>query len=232
MSFKDYRLVVFDWDGTLMDSVAQIVAAMHASMRDLNIEILSTDKVKNIIGLGLREAIDALYPGQDDSFFQRFVERYKQHWFGLSHQSRLFPGAEQTLRLLKEQGLMLAVATGKGRQGLNKVLADSGLADYFHTTRCADETTSKPDPRMLNEIMAELDVKPEQTIMIGDSEYDMEMARNAGVTPIAATYGVHTWERLFQFNPLLRLDALSELGDWIAEHSMDDDCYASASATG
>ena len=220
MSIKDYRLIVFDWDGTLMDSVAQIVDAMHASMRDLGVELLSTDQVKNIIGLGLREAIDALYPGQDDAFLQRFVECYRHHWFGLSSQSQLFPGAEQTLQLIQEQGLLLAVATGKGRQGLDKVLADTELGDYFQATRCADETTSKPHPHMLNEIMSELKVKPEQTIMIGDTEYDMEMARNAGVEPIAATYGVHEWERLFQFNPMFRLDELAELGDWVAEYAV------------
>ncbi|NOX08747.1 MAG: HAD-IA family hydrolase [Gammaproteobacteria bacterium] len=218
---RDCRLIVFDWDGTLMDSVAQIVDAMHASMRDLNLEVLAEDQVKNIIGLGLREAIDALYPGRDDVFLQRFIERYRHYWFALSAQSELFPGAKQTLKLLQEQGLMLAIATGKGRQGLDKVLADTGLADYFQVTRCADETTSKPHPHMLHEIMSELDVKPEQTIMIGDTIYDMEMARNANVEPIAATYGVHEWERLLQFNPLFRLDELIELGDWVAEYCVD-----------
>lgn len=221
MLIRDCRLIVFDWDGTLMDSVVQIVDAMHAAMRDLELEVLTEDQIKNIIGLGLREAIDALYPGQDDVFLEQFIERYRHYWFALSTQSELFAGAEQTLKLLQEQGLMLAIATGKGRQGLDKVLADTALGDYFQITRCADETTSKPHPQMLHEIMSKLDVKPEQTIMIGDSEYDMEMAHNAGVESIAATYGVHEWERLSPFNPLYRLDELIELGDWVAEHCVD-----------
>jgi len=214
------RLIIFDWDGTLMDSETQIVHAMNGAISDMGLEKRSTDQCRNIIGLGLKEAVDALYPGRDEVFQQQFVERYRHHWFSIAHTSELFPGASETLQLLKESGFMLAIATGKGRAGLDKVLANTGLEDIFSATRCSDETQSKPHPQMLLEILQELDTEPRHALMVGDTEYDLLMAINAGVNRVAVSYGVHERERLMQHQPLVCLDNISELVDWLAEEGL------------
>ena len=214
------RLLIFDWDGTLMDSETQIVHSMHAAIRDLDLEARSADECRNIIGLGLKEAIDALYPGRDARFLERFVEAYRHHWFAISHDSELFPGARETLHLLKEAGFELAVATGKGRAGLDTVLRQTGLEPMFAATRCSDETCSKPHPQMLNEILQQLGIEPARALMIGDTEYDLQMANAARVGPVAVSYGVHGRERLLQHQPLVCLDSISELVDCLAEESL------------
>jgi len=213
----DIKLLVFDWDGTLMDSEAQIVTCMQAAIADLSLDPRSADQVKNIIGLGLHEAVSALYPESDDSLVIAMADGYRDHWLGGCQQSLLFPGVEETLQFLKAEGFQLAVATGKGRRGLNKVLSETRLSDMFAATRCSDETRSKPHPLMLEQIMTELRIAPEQTLMIGDTEYDMEMARNAQAHPVAVSYGVHEWERLQRHAPLTCLDRITELSDWLAE---------------
>lgn len=224
------RLIVFDWDGTLMDSETQIVHAMFGAISDLQLEARSADQCRDIIGLGLQEAIEALYPRQDEHFVTAFVERYRHHWFGSAHDSDLFPGARETLEVLKEAGFTLAVATGKGRVGLDKVLRHTALEALFSATRCSDETRSKPDPQMLEEILQELRVDPAQTLMIGDTEYDMHMARQAGVHPVAVSYGVHERQRLMRHDPLVCLDNISELIDWLAEHRLLDTDFLSQSS--
>ena len=215
----DIKLVVFDWDGTLMDSEAQIVACMQAAIEDLRLEARSGDEVKNIIGLGLHEAVAALYPQAEADLVHALADRYREHWLTGDRQSQLFPGVEETLHLLKDEGFRLAIATGKGRRGLDKVLRETGLAALFDATRCADETRSKPHPLMLEQLMAELRSAPAQTLMVGDTEYDMEMARNAQAHPVAVSYGVHEWPRLQRHGPLTCLDQITELGDWLAELS-------------
>lgn len=216
------RLIVFDWDGTLMDSETQIVNSMFGAIADLHLEARSADQCRNIIGLGLREAIDALYPGQGTEFAARFVDRYRHHWFTIAHHSELFPGTRETLQLLKDAGFLLAIATGKGRLGLDKALDLSGLEDLFAATRCADETRSKPHPQMLEEILQQLGVTARQTLMVGDTEYDMHMAQEAGVYPVAVSYGVHDRQRLLQHQPLVCLDTITELVDWLAEGGLLD----------
>jgi phosphoglycolate phosphatase len=209
------RFIVFDWDGTLMDSEAQIVNCLHAAIADLSLEPMDDATVKNVIGLGLREAIDMLVPGQDEAFHRAFVEAYREHWF--AHQeSSLFTGARDVLEVIRGHGLKLGIATGKARRGLRRVLAQTGLSDCFDATRCADETPSKPHPQMLLELMAELGVAPHQTIMVGDTEYDMEMATNAGAGKVAVRSGVHSEERLNRHDPLVCLDRVTELPAWMA----------------
>ena len=213
---NNFKLLVFDWDGTLMDSEAQIVAAMNAAIADLNLEPLPHRTISNIIGLGLHEAINTLLPGRDAQFYAQLTARYRQHFlFSEIAQAPLFNGAEQTLRRLHADGFMLAVATGKGRQGLNRVLTDTGLTELFHASRCADETSSKPHPQMLLEIMEQLDVTADETLMIGDTEYDLQMARNAGVASIGVSYGVHDDERLLQLEPLVLLHDIATLPGWL-----------------
>jgi phosphoglycolate phosphatase len=216
------RLIVFDWDGTLMDSETQIVHAIQSAIADLQLEARSVEACRNIIGLGLQEAVDALYPGRGEDFRQTFVARYRDHWFSDSHASELFAGARETLELLKESGFTLAVATGKGRAGLDKALRQTGLSGLFSATRCSDETCSKPHPRMLNEILQELQIASQQALMVGDTEYDLQMANRAGVGSVAVSYGVHARERLLQHQPLVCLDRITELVDWLAEESLFD----------
>jgi phosphoglycolate phosphatase len=216
MEQKRFDLLVFDWDGTLMDSAARIVASLRASIADLNWEPRESAALKNIIGLGLQEAIRALYPQVDANGYAGFVERYRYHFLvANTTPSELFPGAADTVRDLDRRGYLLAVATGKGRQGLNRVLEETGLRGVFRATRCADETASKPHPQMLRELMAELDASPARTLMIGDTEYDLEMARNAGTASLAVRYGVHEPERLARHGPVHQIDDISELISWL-----------------
>jgi phosphoglycolate phosphatase len=193
---------------------------MYAAIDDLQLEKRTIDECRNIIGLGLREAVDTLYPGRGEAFRQRFVERYRHHWFSDTHTSELFPGARETLELLRECGFVLALATGKGRAGLDKALLATGLETVFSATRCADEARSKPHPQMLLEILEQLNIEAHQALMVGDTEYDLVMAREAGVAPIAVSYGVHECERLLEHRPLACLDRVSELVDWLAEKNL------------
>ena len=213
------RLIVFDWDGTLMDSEAQIVACLHAVIEDLALEPLDDEVVSNVIGLGLQEAIDTLVPGRDEVFHQAFIAHYRRHWFA-SAGSRLFEGVRETLEICRQQGLLLGVATGKSRRGLDRVLAETGLTDYFNATRCADEAPSKPHPQMLHDVMEQLDVLPRQTIMVGDTEYDMEMATNAGAGKVAVTSGVHSETRLNRHAPLVCLERISDMPAWMSDNGI------------
>jgi phosphoglycolate phosphatase len=215
----DIRLIVFDWDGTLMDSEAQIVACLRAAMRDLELQPLADDVLRNVIGLGLREAVDTLVPGRDAAFHEAFVGHYREHWFA-SEDSSLFDDAREVLELCRQQGFLLGVATGKSRRGLDRALDETGLGDCFNATRCADEAPSKPHPQMLVDIMQRLDVRPGQTIMVGDTEYDMAMATNAGAGKVAVTTGVHTPERLAQHAPMVTLQKLAEMPMWMAESGL------------
>ena len=199
-----------------MDSKDQIVSCVESAIRELKLESRTPDAIKDIIGLGLRESIATLFPGASDAFVSRFVECYRRRWFAMES-GNLFPGAKETLELLYNEGFLLGVATGKGRRGLDRVLGETGLKSVFHATRCADETYSKPQPDMLLEIMEELKVTAAETLMVGDTEYDMEMARRAGVKAVAVSYGVHDWERLQRYDPVVMLDQISEITDWLAE---------------
>mgnify|MGYP001554150371 CR=1 FL=1 len=210
------KLIVFDWDGTLMDSEVQIVTCLHAAIADLGLEPMADDTVKNVIGLGLREAIDTLVPGRDERFQQTFVEHYRKYWFQ-SEASQLFEGVRDVLDTLARQQLLLGVATGKARRGLQRVLDETGLSSCFHATRCSDEARSKPHPQMLLDIMANLDVLPGETLMVGDTEYDMEMATNAGAAKIAVRTGVHSEERLNRHEPLVCLERLADMPVWMEE---------------
>lgn len=212
-----FKLLVFDWDGTLMDSAARIVACFNAAIVDAGLEPLPDASIRNIIGLGLREALDALAPGADIVLRERLVDRYRHHYlFANQTPSSLFSGADVMVRELGEQGYLLAVATGKGRQGLNRVLEETGCKGLFHATRCADETFSKPHPQMLLELMSELCVGPGETLMIGDTEYDLQMAKNAGTAALGVSYGAHERDRLLKCEPLACLDSLDALRGWLS----------------
>jgi phosphoglycolate phosphatase len=211
-----FDLLVFDWDGTLMDSQAQIVACMQAAAEDLDCDVPEHDAVRDIIGLGLPEAVTVLFPALDAGARRAMAERYRLHFLASERApSELFPGAAETLLALGAQGYLLAVATGKGRRGLDKALGSTGLGKVFHASRCADETFSKPHPEMLHQLMRELGVEPSATLMIGDTEYDLQMARNAGVSALAVGYGVHEPNRLARHGPLACLGEIQELLPWL-----------------
>ena len=212
-----HKLLVFDWDGTLMDSAARIVNSMQAAMRDAGLPVREPGEIRNIIGLGLSEAICKLYPEIDATGLERMQDGYRHHFLHAdSTPMALFEGARETLDTLKNRGYWLAVATGKSRAGLDRALEETGLAEHFYVTRCADETCSKPAPQMLEEIMVDFDTEPGHTLMIGDSEYDMLMARNAGTAALAVSYGVHTRERLLEHGALDCIDEVTELSRMMA----------------
>ncbi len=209
-----FTLLVFDWDGTLMDSESRIVQCVQAAASDLDLPIPERDAVRNIIGLGLSEAVTTLFPGADAQLVDAVVARYRHHFLGGNQTpSPLFPGVEETLHRLERAGYLLAVATGKGRAGLDRVLRDTGLGGLFHATRCADEAFSKPHPEMLLQLMDQLGVTPNETLMIGDTEWDMQMARNAGTECMAVCYGAHEVERLLRHEPLDCVHSIPELAE-------------------
>jgi phosphoglycolate phosphatase len=211
-----FKLIVFDWDGTLMDSEARIVDCMHLAIRDVGQPPKTSEQIRNIIGLGLLEAVRALLPEASEAVHLQVKESYRAYY--LTDQgipSPLFPGADQVVRDLLDDDYLLAVATGKGRSGLDKAMRETGMAALFHSTRCADETFSKPHPQMLEQIMDELGVFPAETLMIGDTEYDMQLAANARAASLAVDYGVHSRERLMAQSPLGCLSDVRELPGWL-----------------
>lgn len=208
------ELVIFDWDGTLIDSQANIVDCMRSMVRDLALPDKTDDELSNIIGLGLYEALNTLFPEHDHVAYQNMIDRYRYHFLS-SDPSLPFPGAEEVLNELSNNDYLLAVATGKGRRGLDKALDQSGFRHLFHATRCADETRSKPHPQMLEEILDLLGVEPDNALMIGDTEYDLQMAKHAGVHAIGVGYGVHDLERLLRCEPITVIQEIRALLDWL-----------------
>ncbi len=210
---NQFKLIVFDWDGTLMDSEAQITQSLANVITELALTERSNHELRNVIGLGLPEAIRQLYPSEGKVTIEKFTDRYRHHFLaGKQNPSVLFDGAMEVIKRLHADDYLLAVATGKSRRGLERSISETQLGDYFHITRCADETRSKPHPQMLLEIMDVLNVAPEETVMVGDTEYDLQMAVEAGTASLGATYGVHTVERLQAHQPLACFDNISEMG--------------------
>ena len=215
---KKYELIVFDWDGTLMDSEARIVACMQLAADDTGCSRPADAEVREIIGLSLEKAVSLLFETRDQEEVSTIVNAYRDHWLGdnVPH-SRLFPHANEVIALLEEDGYLLAIATGKSRRGLDKVLTECGLGPRFHASRCADETFSKPHPQMLEEVLVDLDTEPEKALVIGDTEYDMQMASNARVDALGVIHGVHSEARLLQHGALGVLRGLDELPLWLQQ---------------
>jgi len=210
------RLLIFDWDGTLSDSLARIVECLQLAARDVDVPIPSVSASRDIIGLGLREALATLFPGISDAAIDRLRESYSGHYLSQdAAPAPLFPNVMETLIRLEEAGYLLAVATGKSRRGLDRVLRAQGLSGFFHASRCADETASKPNPLMVEELLDFLDVQPEQAVVIGDTEYDMEMARQAGVPRIGVSYGAHNVERLYPYDLQGCLDYFPQILEYL-----------------
>ncbi|GLX76754.1 haloacid dehalogenase [Thalassotalea insulae] len=209
-----YKLVIFDWDGTVMDSVARIVSSMQSAAKDLALEIPSAEQVREIIGLSLPKAAEILFPKLTAAIGESLHQRYKVQYKALdTTPTPLFDNAINLLEQLRQQDKLLAVATGKGRDGLERVWQMTDTKHYFHSSRCGYECQSKPHPEMLEQILAELNVRPEEAVMIGDTRHDMAMAKNANVDRIGVTYGVDDKITLAQYQPKAIVDSLFELQD-------------------
>lgn len=211
-----YQLIIFDWDGTLSDSTGRIVDSIHRAAMLVGLPPVSDVAAQNIIGLGLPEALEVLWPGIHGQAMESMRKAYAQNFVHDSQVSMgLFPNAQAMLERLQGDGYLLAVATGKSRKGLDRILDDLGVGHVFAATRCADETRSKPDPLMLHEILTVLNVSPEQALMVGDTTYDLDMALAAGVPSVAMSHGAHDEERLLGCGPLELCHSISDLDQWI-----------------
>lgn len=216
---RRFELIVFDWDGTLMDSAGAIVASLQGACSDLGLPVPSEESARFVIGLGLGDALAHILPGVDPSMYTAVRERYRDHFLRHDLDTTLFAGAGDLIAHLHGTGFLLAVATGKSRRGLERSLAATGLKRYFHATRCADESFSKPHPGMLKALMAELDVVPDRTLMIGDTSHDMKMADAAGVPRLGIAHGAHARAMLLEHGPLACVEDLAELREWLVRHA-------------
>lgn len=215
----NYELIVFDWDGTLLDSAGAIVQAMQAASADLGLPMPSEARARHVIGLGLVDAMRHAIPELTPERYQEMVERYRHHYLSGDHQLRLFDGVRELLARLQADGHSLAIATGKSRVGLERALDHSGLRPFFLASRCADECHSKPHPQMLEELMTEFGLAASSVVMIGDTSHDLLMARNAGVDGLAVTYGAHAHEHLLDCAPRACLHSVAELDAWLKQHA-------------
>lgn len=214
---KRYDAVVFDWDGTVMDSTHSIVAAIQGACADLELPIPSATDASWVIGLSLESALYRCVPTLTADQLPFFLERYRYHFLRRDPEIKLFDGIVGLLDTLRGRDVTLGVATGKSRVGLDRVLGTMQLHDYFHTTRCADESFSKPHPAMLLEIMAELDLEPRRVLMVGDTSHDVQMATAAGVDSMAVTYGAHDQRTLLQSEPTVMVASVPEMQAWLLD---------------
>lgn len=217
LSFEQsrYQLLIFDWDGTLMDSAGVIASCIQAASRDMGLPMPSREEASHIIGLGLRQALETLFPELPDAQHPELAGHYRRHFLAQDADIPLFEGARELVTELRADGYLLAVATGKARTGLQRALGHTGLQGVFHATRTADETFSKPHPAMIEELLDELRVEKALALMIGDTTHDLEMARNAGIDALAAGFGAHPPDKLVALAPLAVCQDFAELAEWL-----------------
>lgn len=218
---KRYRAAIFDWDGTVMDSTHSIVSAIQGACTDLSLPVPSRRDASWVIGLSLESALYRCVPDLTAEAFPMFLERYRHHFLARDTHDKLFDGIHELFAELRSHGVLLGVATGKSRIGLDRVMASMSLKDTFAITRCADETLSKPDPLMLMQIMDELSLRPENVVMIGDTTHDVQMAFNAGVDSLAVTYGAHDVPTLAQSNPGAMVATVADMRNWLLERVLN-----------
>ncbi len=214
-----FDLIVFDWDGTLYDSTALIVRCIQGACRDMGVDVPDDERAAYVIGLGLHDALEHAVPGLPKARYSELGRQYRQHYLARQHELVLFPGTLNMLQLLKSRHHRLAVATGKTRAGLDDAMAGTDLARLFDGTRTADETASKPNPRMLEELMREFGVTPGRTLMIGDTTHDLKLAANAGTASLGVSYGAHEPEAFEAFGPLAVVHSTAELQQWLLDHA-------------
>ncbi|MGE6315919.1 HAD family hydrolase [Shewanella baltica] len=235
MKTKQYDLVIFDWDGTLMDSIGKIITCIENMSKALQLPIPTESDIRDIIGLSMTEALRVLFPhglnlsassansqhqqhpknafsqGEDDPYQQMRAEFKAQYLHLDTTPTPLFAQAPILIDELHTQGYQLAVATGKARAGLDRVFAQTGLGRYFVASRCADEVHSKPHPEMISSLLKELNIAPNRALMVGDSLLDLTMAANAGIDSVGVTYGAHSAEKLLQARPIALIDSPAQL---------------------
>lgn len=214
-----YELIVFDWDGTLFDSTALIVRCIQAAVADVGGSVPSDGAASYVIGMGLMQALAHAAPDVPPSRYPLLGQRYQHHYALRQNEIALFKGVLPLLERLKARGHRLAVATGKSRRGLDQVLGDANLKGFFESTRTADETAGKPDPRMLKELMAELAVDPARCLMVGDTSHDLQMASNAGCDAVGVSYGAHGVPGLEACQPRFIAHSVPELGAWLQQQA-------------
>lgn len=214
-----FELIVFDWDGTLMDSAGAIARAIQFACRDMGLPAPSDERARHVIGLGLQEALAYVAPGLKHEDYPRMVDCYRRHYLTIDHDLMLFDGAFELVESLAEEGRLLGVATGKGRKGLDRAFAASGLGTFFHASRCADECFSKPHPEMLEQLMDTFGVDRSRTLMIGDTTHDLAMAENAGVQAVGVGYGAHLRAALEEAQTLAVVDSIADLTVWLHENA-------------
>jgi phosphoglycolate phosphatase len=216
---RRYDLIAFDWDGTLFDSTALIVRCIQAACADLALDVPDDQRAAYVIGLGLHDALAHAAPGLPPERYPELGARYRHHYIARQHDLTLFPGTLEMLQALRERHHFLGVATGKSRRGLDEALATAQLKGVFDATRTADETASKPDPRMLHELMREFGVDPARTLMIGDTTHDLQMAVNAGTASVGVSYGAHDHQAFDAFAPVFVAHSTRDLRDWLVQHA-------------
>lgn len=213
-----YRLLVFDWDGTIIDSAATIAECIREASRELGLEVPERSRATHVIGLGLHDAMRIAVPQLPAQRYPEFVACYRRHFVARENSMQLFDGMRELLQDLSKKHL-LAIATGKSRRGLDRALDSSQLRPYFAASRCADETNPKPHPAMLLEIMNDLGVETGSSLMIGDTSHDLEMARAAGVNALAVTYGAHPADGLRACEPLACFSSVKDLEAWLTTNA-------------
>ena len=218
-----FPLLVFDWDGTLVDSIERIVTSLQFASKQAAAIDLGEKQARDVIGLGLTEAVSKLHPELDSvqhaDRLKKIADAYRQHYlYDNRVPAPLFDGVIELLNELRDGGYTLAISTGKSRAGLDQSINEHGVADFFATTRCAGESRSKPHPEMLHEILGELNFTASQTLMIGDSEHDLKMANNANMQSIGVTHGVHDAATLNQHNPLTCLADITDLYSYLSHN--------------
>jgi phosphoglycolate phosphatase len=213
-----YSLIVFDWDGTVIDSPAAIVECMQAASRDLGLPVPERSRASHVIGLGLHEAMKIVAPELPGERYPEFIASYRRHFLAREDAMRLFAGMPELLERLSGSRA-LAIATGKSRRGLERSLDATGVRRLFTASRCADETTPKPHPAMLLELMAELNIEADGVLMIGDTSHDLEMARAAGVDAVAVAYGAHPEDQLRSCAPRGCVASVEALGRWLSKNA-------------
>lgn len=214
---RSYHLVVFDWDGTLIDSIGSIVDCTVAALSDVGLEPPPVALLRGSIGMGLGESFQRFYPDLETARHEAILERYRHHWLETWHARHdPFPAAAETLAWLSARGTLLAVATSKSRRGLLRDFERTGLGTFFHATRTLDECPPKPSPAMLLELMDELGARPTETLMLGDTRWDLEMAHNAGVDAVAVLGGALPEQELLDCGPLACLPGVGALREWLA----------------
>lgn len=222
MCQRKFDLLIFDWDGTLFDSTALIVNCIQQACRDLSLPVPDEGKARHVIGLELALALKTAIPQITDDENIQLVERYRYHYFAKQNEITLYKGVPEFLQACRQEGYMLAVATGKGRRGLDAALQSIGLHAMFDDTRTADETASKPNPLMIQELIQTLDTPVERALMIGDTSHDIQMAVNAGMPSLAITHGAHTEKTLSRFSKeqglLGIVHSIQEMHEWLQQH--------------